>query len=177
MAKITKEKDLFSDAFTEINKVLSILVKNSNAVNVSDDDILQIFLLRGYLNYELGNLKNAKLDYENCKKYDEHNLKVNRNLRRIEKNIKENSNLSWMQIPLILVAVFGLIATCVGYWLNKLGSVQFTTFAPICFIFIVLGILLPLIKSIKIGKGNIEMEFDKNTGANTKGRVINDLER
>ena len=165
MASGTWDKDLFQDALTELDQALKIIRKNPT--QVSNEKFFKMYLLRGYIHTALGDYKEARWDYKMCLKYDEDNLKAKRNLRRINKIFGEKLSLRWMQIPLLSVAGTGLLASCLArFWFDVLKDTQFYAFTFMCFPFIIVGILLPLIRRVKVGK--IEMEFEKGAIIPTK---------
>lgn len=158
MASGTWDKDLFQDALIEIDQALKIVKKNPT--QISNEKFCEMYLHRGYIHTALGDYKEARWDYEMCLKYDEDNLKAKRNLRRINKMFGEKLSMRWMQIPLLSVAGTGLLATCLAHFLfDVLKDTQLYAFTFMCFPFIILGILLPLIRKVKVDK--IEMEFKK----------------
>ncbi len=168
MARATRDIDVYQDALTEINNALCITSKNLGIID--NEDFLDMYLLRGYIHTALTDHKEAKWDYQECKKYDENNLKVHRNLRRINKILGERASLRWIRIPLLAVSGTGLLATCLAYfWLEKFDTTQFYAFASTTFAFIILGILLPMIRRVKVGK--VEMEFEPAKGTITTPSV------
>ncbi len=168
MARPTRDMDVFGDALTEINDALRITNKNPGIID--NEDFLDMYLLRGYIHTALKDYKEAKWDYGECKKYDENNLKVHRNLRKINKILGERASLRWMRIPLLAVSGTGLIATCIAYlWFEKFDDIQFYAFASTTFAFIILGILLPMIRRVKVG--TMEMEFEPGKAGITTASV------
>ena len=162
MARPAKDMDVFQDALTEINDALHITSKNPSIVD--KESFIDMYLLRGYIHTALADYKEARWDYEECKKYDANNLKVHRNLRRINKILGERASLRWTRIPLLAVSGTGLLGTCLAYfWLGKFDSTQFYAFASTTFAFIILGILLPMIRRVKVGKMEMEFELAKTT--------------
>ncbi|MHC4197117.1 MAG: tetratricopeptide repeat protein [Planctomycetota bacterium] len=162
MARATRDVDVYQDALTEINNALRITSKNPQIIH--KESFLDMYLLRGYINTALGNYNEAKSDYVDCKQYDANNLKVHRNLRRINKLLGEVSSMRWIRIPLLAVSGTGLLGTCLTYfWLGKFDTSQFYAFASTTFAFIILGILLPMIRRVKVGKMEMEFELAKTT--------------
>ena len=117
-----------------------------------------MYLLMGYIHSTLGNYVEAKWDYEECRKYDETNLKVHRNLRRINRILGEKASLRWVRIPLLAVSGSAFLATLNAYIFGKFDDAQFYAFASASFAFIILGILFPMVRRVKMGR--VEMEFE-----------------
>lgn len=159
MASGTWDMDLFQDALDELNLALKISRENPQAYGT--ENLLKMYLLRGKIHTDLEDYARAKSDYMECENYDPHDPMVKRNLIKINKLIDEKAPMKGMQIAIILFACGFLIASFLVCRMQmiRLTSGQFTFFASLCLAFVMLGITLPLIKTIKIG--HIGMEFQK----------------
>ena len=98
-----------------------------------------MYLLRGKIHTDLEDYARAKSDYTECKKYEPHNPRIKRNLRKVNKLIDERPPYKKDADHYNTCGGCLLIVSFLAYRKKIIKPPQFTIFAPLCLAFCYVG--------------------------------------
>ena len=148
------ERELYEDALEYLNKIV-----NDIGIPEKDDDRLDYYFLKGYINIKLSNWNDAEKNFKKCGE----DPKAKRNLRRIRNTRKKEEGPSMAIIAggwtIAGLSIAGLILYNVLYIISsEIINEDLLKFLVVTFLIsLIIGVSLPFIRSIR-GPGGVGFE-------------------